>query len=72
VVTQPNAGNFKAFSAICTHLGCLVTKVFDGAIYCPCHGSKFSIVDGSVMVGPATQPLPPENFTEKDGTLILD
>jgi Rieske Fe-S protein len=72
VVTQPDAGNFKAFSAICTHLGCLVSKVSDGAIYCPCYGSTFNIADGSVIIGPATQPLPPKNITEKDGVLTLD
>ena len=72
VVTQPNAGTFKAFSAVCTHLGCLVSKVVDGSIYCPCHGSKFNINDGSVTVGPATRPLPPEKIINKSGTITLD
>ena len=40
VVTQPTKGVFKAFTAICTHQGCTVTKVADGAIVCPCHGSR--------------------------------
>ncbi len=48
VVTQPTAGEFKAFSAVCTHSGCLVNKVADGTIDCPCHGSKFSL-DGQVV-----------------------
>lgn len=58
VVTQPVAGEFKAFSSICTHQGCAVRDVVDGTISCPCHGSRFSIADGSVVTGPATQPLP--------------
>lgn len=58
VVTQPTAGSYKAFSAICTHQGCPVTSVDDGLIKCPCHSSHFSITDGSVQAGPATEPLP--------------
>lgn len=57
VVTQPTAGNFKAFSAVCTHQGCTVAQV-TATIDCPCHGSQFAITDGSVVNGPATQPLP--------------
>ncbi|MEU9735296.1 Rieske (2Fe-2S) protein [Streptomyces sp. NPDC048002] len=57
VLTQPTAGTFKAFSYECTHQGCPVTGVADGAITCPCHNSRFSIEDGSVQKGPATKPL---------------
>jgi Rieske Fe-S protein len=57
VVTQPTAGQFKAFTAVCTHRGCTVAAVSDGIIRCPCHGSQFSIVDGSVQGGPAPAPL---------------
>jgi nitrite reductase/ring-hydroxylating ferredoxin subunit len=52
VVTQPTKGEFKAFTAICTHQGCTVTKVEDGQIVCPCHGSRFSIEDGANTEGP--------------------
>ncbi len=58
VVTQAEPGQFKAFSAVCPHQGCLVNEVVDGSINCPCHGSKFKL-DGSVSVGPATTALPP-------------
>jgi Rieske Fe-S protein len=58
VVTQPVKGEFKGFSAVCTHMGCAVSSVEGGTINCPCHGSKFSIEDGSVESGPATKPLP--------------
>ncbi|MER6983732.1 Rieske (2Fe-2S) protein [Streptomyces carpinensis] len=57
VVTQPTKGQFKAFSAICTHEGCSVAKVANGTIDCPCHGSRFRVTDGSVADGPATRPL---------------
>ncbi|MFI1257965.1 Rieske (2Fe-2S) protein [Streptomyces netropsis] len=58
VVTQPSKGEFKAFSAVCTHQKCVVKDVSDGTINCPCHGSKFSIEDGSVRHDPAKLPLP--------------
>jgi Rieske Fe-S protein len=57
VITQPESGSFRAFSAICTHQGCIVSSVSKGTINCPCHGSKFSIKDGSVVNGPAPSPL---------------
>jgi nitrite reductase/ring-hydroxylating ferredoxin subunit len=58
VVTQPAAGQYKGFSAVCTHAQCIVDQVADGTIDCPCHGSKFSVKDGSVVAGPAPSPLP--------------
>jgi Rieske Fe-S protein len=57
VITQPHAGTYDAFTAVCTHEGCIVTTVSGGTINCPCHGSKFSIVNGSVVNGPAPTPL---------------
>ena len=57
VVTQPTEGQFKAFSAVCTHQGCVVAEIKGEDINCTCHGSKFSIADGSVVTGPATKPL---------------
>jgi Rieske Fe-S protein len=57
VLTQPADGEFKAFTAVCTHQGCTVNSVSDGIIHCPCHGSQFSIEDGSVVGGPAPKPL---------------
>jgi Rieske Fe-S protein len=57
VVTQPTAGTYKAFSAVCTHQGCVVASVSDGTIVCPCHGSTYSAADGSVTGGPAPAPL---------------
>ncbi|CAL9405006.1 Rieske (2Fe-2S) protein [Streptomyces sp. NPDC057838] len=71
VVTQPEQGQFKAFSAICTHQRCLLGSVSDGTVDCPCHGSKFRIADGSVAAGPATRPLPAEQITVEGGTIRL-
>ncbi|MGP4045740.1 Rieske (2Fe-2S) protein [Streptomyces sp. 2A115] len=63
VVTQPEQGEFKAFSAICTHQRCTVANVSDGTINCTCHGSKFRVADASVADGPATRPLPAKQIT---------
>lgn len=57
VITQPTEGDFKAFSSVCTHQGCTVSAGTDGVIPCTCHGSEFSLDDGSVLQGPATSSL---------------
>ncbi len=63
VVTRPTSNDFKAFTAICTHLGCTVGTVANGLIMCPCHGSEYSITDGSVKRGPALSPLAAKQLT---------
>ena len=57
VVTQPASGDFKAFTAVCTHQACTVASVKANTITCPCHGSTYSALDGSVKGGPASSPL---------------
>jgi len=71
VVTQPAAGEFKAFSVVCPHVGCLLDKVANGTIDCPCHGSTFRISDGGVVTGPATQPLTPVPITVTGGMITM-
>ncbi|MEW2414825.1 Rieske (2Fe-2S) protein [Streptomyces sp. NPDC046866] len=71
VVTQPAAGQFKAFSATCTHQGCLVGSVKDQNIVCPCHQSLFKISDGSVAGGPASRPLPAAKITVEGDNITL-
>ncbi|MFJ3926408.1 Rieske (2Fe-2S) protein [Streptomyces sp. NPDC090022] len=71
VVTQPKAGEFKAFSAVCTHQGCAVTSVTDGKIVCPCHQSLFKVADGSVDSGPATRPLAAQKIKVEGDKITL-
>lgn len=68
VITQPVEGEFRAFSAACTHQGCQVTGVTD-TIDCSCHGSSFALTDGAVVAGPAPSPLPPKAITVADGVI---
>jgi len=70
VITQPRAGSFKAFTAVCTHQGCTVSSVSGGTINCPCHGSRFSVTNGSVVQGPAPSPLAPVSI-KVHGTAIV-
>ena len=70
VITEPQSGTFKAFTAVCTHQGCIVDSVSGGTINCPCHGSQFSIANGSVVNGPAPSPLAPVSI-EVQGTSIV-
>jgi Rieske Fe-S protein len=67
VVTQPSAGTFRGFSTTCTHSGCSVNRVTGGNIVCPCHGSSFSVVDGSVTRKPALKPLASRGVTVRSG-----
>jgi Rieske Fe-S protein len=72
VVTQPAAGEFKAFSAVCTHMGCIVNQISKGTIDCPCHGSQYSITTGDVVAGPAPKPLPAKQIKVSGGSIFLD
>jgi Rieske Fe-S protein len=70
VITQPKKGEFKAFNSICTHQACPVATVTD-TINCDCHGSKYSITDGSVINPPAPKPLPTKTIKVDGDTLTV-
>ncbi len=72
VVTQPAKGEYKGFTAVCTHAGCTVANVKNGTINCGCHGSQFSIEDGSVKRGPAQQPLDEVQVKVSGGSVWLN
>jgi Rieske Fe-S protein len=62
ILSQPTAGDIVAFSAICTHMGCTVAPA-GAQLKCPCHGSVYKASDGSVVNGPAPNPLAPFNVS---------
>ena len=71
VISQPTAGKFVAFSATCTHQGCSVSTITGNTVTCPCHGSSFALADGSVLKGPATNPLPEKDIRVSGGQIKL-
>ncbi|CAM5458056.1 Cytochrome bc1 complex Rieske iron-sulfur subunit OS=Streptomyces alboniger OX=132473 GN=CP975_04825 PE=4 SV=1 [Streptomyces alboniger] len=71
VVSQPKAGDYKAFSTICTHRDCPITDLKEDVLSCSCHGSQFSVTDGSVKKGPATEPLAAKQITVDGDSIKL-
>lgn len=71
VVVQHAPGEFIAFSAICTHLGCVIQWLADkGEFLCPCHGGRFS-TRGKVLGGPPPRPLDPIPVTLEGERILL-
>ncbi|GAA2600732.1 Rieske (2Fe-2S) protein [Streptomyces violaceus] len=71
VVSQPTAGEYKAFSTVCTHRDCPMVDLKDDIISCTCHGSQFSILDGSVKKKPAVEPLEAKQITVNGDSITL-
>jgi Rieske Fe-S protein len=70
VVITRDGDTVHAFSATCTHQGCIVSDVTDGEILCPCHGSAFDASTGAVVTGPATRPLPVVGVEVRNGAIF--
>ena len=70
VVVVRDPDGVHAFSAVCTHQGCLVSSVADGSITCPCHGSVYDAKTGRPTHGPATQALAPVEVTVSGGEVV--
>jgi len=71
VVTQPAAGTFKAFDAVCPHQGCTVGSVEGGQIICPCHQSHFDAATGDRVSGPAPTGLTAKTITVTGDTFTV-
>ena len=69
VVTQPEKGKFKAFTAICTHQGCTVSKVHGREDRLPVPRQHFSITDGSPEGGPAQSALAEKKVSVEGGQI---
>lgn len=65
-------GGFHTISAICPHLGCLLTKQPQGGFLCPCHGSIFD-KKGNVLKKPANRRLDSYKVSlARDGKVLID
>jgi len=61
---------FRAFGAICTHLGCIAYwKPDENIVFCPCHLGKFDPNTGAVISGPPPSPLPAIDIVVKEGAV---
>jgi Rieske Fe-S protein len=70
VISQPSTGEFKAYSAVCTHKGCTVGVGTGLELKCPCHGSAFDAGTGAVTAGPATAPLAGADVELEGDTIV--
>jgi cytochrome b6-f complex iron-sulfur subunit len=72
IVVHTETGQFKAFFARCTHLGCVVKYDAEGTsqFLCNCHGSTFDLT-GKNLTGPAPRPLTPLRVTVEKTSLVL-
>lgn len=70
VVTQPTKGDFRGFSAICTHQGCIVREVAE-TINCFCHGAKYSLESGEPVSGPANVALASRELRIEGDDILL-
>lgn len=73
VIVVKSLDRIRIFSSHCTHLGCILNKVENEEIHCPCHGSAFT-TDGRVVRGPAAENLKELSFQMDSETdeLIID
>jgi nitrite reductase/ring-hydroxylating ferredoxin subunit len=69
VLLVRRAGRILAIHNRCSHRGCPLSdgEVADGMVTCSCHGSRFSLEDGTVLRGPATSDQPAFDVREQDG-----
>ena len=54
---RPDDKTVLAYTSVCTHQGCTVGTGSGEIFKCPCHGSEYSKLDGSVIQGPAPKAL---------------
>jgi nitrite reductase/ring-hydroxylating ferredoxin subunit len=65
-------GQFHAFKAVCTHLGCTVQYRDDKHhIYCACHGGEYDPTSGKNIAGPPPKPLPALAVAVKNGMIVV-
>ena len=72
IVVNTEAGGIQVYSAICTHLGCIVYwHEQRGVIQSPCHDGRFNAVNGAVISGPPPRPLPAYDFEIVGGQVYV-
>jgi len=72
ILVHTETGEYKAFSATCTHLGCVIEYRGDkgGYFHCNCHGGEYDL-SGKNISGPPPKPLTPYSVSIKDQSIIV-
>jgi len=71
VLVRKRGGEIAAFSAVCTHLGCIVQwEKEKQSFLCPCHAGYYN-ADGVVLSGPPPKPLAKLPFTVANGNITV-
>lgn len=70
VITQPTKGDYRGFSNVCTHQGCIVREVTE-TIDCFCHGAKYSLETGEPVSGPANVALASRDLRIEGDDILL-
>lgn len=70
IINHPRKG-LKAFSRVCTHLGCLVEyDVEKSQLICPCHAGTYDL-EGNVLSGPPPKPLTKLPLRVEGNTIVI-
>ena len=65
-------GNYRAFSAVCTHLGCTVQfKPGEKSIWCACHNGRYDL-EGRNVSGPPPRPLEQYTVHVSDAEIVVE
>ena len=70
VVSRGEDGTLAAYSTICTHARCAISKLEGTRLICPCHGSEFDATSGKVLREPAVAPLTRLAVEVENGTIV--
>jgi cytochrome b6-f complex iron-sulfur subunit len=72
VALERQGDRVRAFSAVCTHLGCVIEWQPNAtqAWFCPCHHGRYDR-DGRVLSGPPPRPLTPIDSVVRDGQVFV-
>jgi len=72
IIVNSEVGGIKAYSAICTHLGCVVYwHEQRQVVQCPCHDGRFNPLNGAVISGPPPRPLPSYELKIVNGEVYI-
>lgn len=74
LIHRETEDTIHAFSAVCTHQGCIVAanSAADEPFACPCHASNFDKTTGEAVAGPAQLPLTRHNTAVEHGWILVE